>query len=140
MYGCDCDECKLHRAEVPSCGCGDCAPACSCTNCGAPLTLHYFDSPLQPSIEPGVVEHPEAVGRRWEGAHGPLAVLLAALRTRKPLCFTGGCLVRFDADVPDADLWRAQATMVLDQDDLAGLEKLAAELAEHRDDDRELPR
>lgn len=70
--------------------------------------------------------HPEGVGRRWQGARGPLVALIAALRRRKPLCFTGNVLVAFAEDVPDSDLWRARAEMVLDADDLAALEQCAA--------------
>jgi hypothetical protein len=61
-------------------------------------------------------------------AEGPLRVLAEALRKRKPLCFTGDVLVAFECDVPDSELWRSQAAMVLDQDDLAAIERLVGKL------------
>jgi hypothetical protein len=49
---------------------------------------------------------------------------MEALRTRTPLVWSGNVLVVFDHDVPDSELWRAQARMVLDADDFADLERL----------------
>jgi hypothetical protein len=72
------------------------------------------------------IPHPED-SRRWEGWRGPLAALLGALRKRKPLCFNGNVLVAFTADVPNIDLWKAQAEMVLDADDLAALDALLSQ-------------
>lgn len=59
-----------------------------------------------------------------QAAQRSLAVLLDALNRKRPLVFTGDVLVAFDTDVPDADLWRAQAQMILDADDLAALRTL----------------
>lgn len=55
-------------------------------------------------------------------AMGPFRALLDALRKKKPLVWNGDVLLVFEYDVPDSDLWTAQASMVLDADDFAALE------------------
>lgn len=55
---------------------------------------------------------------------GAFIALIDALKSKKPLVWNGDVLVVFDCDVPDSDLWKAQATMVLDQDDFSVLEKM----------------
>ena len=57
---------------------------------------------------------------------GALLALLEALRTKRPIVWNGDVLVVFEADVLDAELWRAQATMVLDVDDFRDLEQMAS--------------
>lgn len=55
---------------------------------------------------------------------GPLRALLEALKSGSVVLSNGSVLIGFDREYTDADLWRANAAMLLDQDDIASLEAL----------------
>lgn len=56
---------------------------------------------------------------------GALMALVEALEAGKPLVWNGDVLLAFTCDVPDSELWRSQAEMVLDQDDFKALKNFA---------------
>lgn len=86
------------------------------------------DLPEKPSGLGGIDE--EGVGRDVPrtSAVGALRALVEALERGSPLFWTGNCLVEFDdrlREINEPPFAGAQATMVLDQDDLANLKALA---------------